>query len=127
MIDNFHDIATAQTVLGDVASESSISVKFKAHGELSFRNQGNEFSDTRQIFFHPNGANPQGHAVGSGERATNFIELTKLRRIERRGTKREQLYSQIVEKALWITQRVTGAGEKCRFIAAGLEARGDSV
>lgn len=32
VIDNFHDIATAEPVLGDVAGKSSISVKFEAHG-----------------------------------------------------------------------------------------------
>ena len=35
MIDNLHDIAAAEPVLGNIACESSISVKFEAHG-LSF-------------------------------------------------------------------------------------------
>ncbi len=37
MIDNFHDIAAAESVFGKVASES-VSIKFEAHDELSFGN-----------------------------------------------------------------------------------------
>ena len=32
MIDNLHDITGAETVLRNVASKSSVSIQFKAHG-----------------------------------------------------------------------------------------------
>lgn len=91
IVDNFYDVTTAQAVFWNVASKSCISVEIEAHNELFFWNQGNEFRDTRQILFHPYGADMQGHAVWSKERATNFVRLTKLCRRKRRGIEREQL------------------------------------
>lgn len=90
MVDNFYDVPAAQTVFWNVASKSCISVEIEVHSELFFRNQGNEFRDTRQMLFHPDGADLQGHVVWSDKRATNFVKLTKLCRMKRRGIKRKQ-------------------------------------
>jgi hypothetical protein len=38
MIDDFHDVTTAQAVFWNVAGESCISVEIEAHGELLFWN-----------------------------------------------------------------------------------------
>lgn len=37
MIDNFHYVTAAKSVLGNVPGKSSISVEFKAHGSLFLR------------------------------------------------------------------------------------------
>lgn len=52
MIDNFHHIAPAEAVLGNIAGKSGVSVKFESHGVLLLREQGNELHGSRQLLFH---------------------------------------------------------------------------
>jgi hypothetical protein len=50
-------------VFGNVASKSCICVEIEAHGQLAFWDQGNEFRELRQLFFHPDGSSAHRNAI----------------------------------------------------------------
>ena len=90
----------------NIASKSCISVEIESHGELLFWDQGNEFGDTRQIFFHPDGADLQRDAAWARERASNFVELLEFGRMKWRGIEREQLFTLVAEQLIRVLEYV---------------------